>query len=429
MQQLKYCLLALLWPVMNGLAQAPPQPIHALTIGAAMPDIVLNKLYNYPVASVSLSQLKSKLVILDFWSTWCGSCLESFPKMHALQQKFAGALQVIMVNNYPGDDTKRVAGFFNNRKKRSGQSFTLPYLLQDTVLNKYFPYKSIPHYVWIDENRNVAAITGQEELTETNIQALLDGKTLALHVKNDDLLFDVAKNDLVKSDSTNTTDFLYRSLITGYKEDLGAVIGKLTAADGKVSRYYIINYSLLQLYQLAFPDILAIPVDLIFIDPAVQPLFFEQKEAGNKKLYCYDLITRPVEPRQITSDMRADLERYFNITAKREHRSMDCYVLSANAQAGKCKTRGGTPAVDLNKESLKKYIRNGAVAELTATLSMILNKPWIDETGLKENIDILFPYDFYSYNLQQVKAFLLGYGLVIGEAARAIPVGVIRPIL
>ncbi|MDB5277301.1 MAG: alkyl hydroperoxide reductase/Thiol specific antioxidant/Mal allergen [Ferruginibacter sp.] len=428
MQTLKYCLLSILWPVMNGLAQAPPQRIHTLTVGDRLPDIVLHQLYNYPVASVSLSQLKAKGVILDFWSTWCGSCLESFPEMHALQQKFAGALQVIMVNNYPGDDAKLVDNFMRTRKKRSGQAFTLSYLLQDTVLNQYFPYRSIPHYVWLDEHRRVAAITGQEELTATNIQALLEGKPLALHVKNDDLLFDVAKNDLVKSDSAAARDFLYRSLITGYKEDLGAVIGKLTTEEGKVYRYYIINYSLLQLYQLAFADIQSLPVDLIFIDPAVQPLFFEQKEAGSKKLYCYDLTTRPVEPRQITHDMRTDLERYFNATAKRENRSMECYVLSANAQSVKCKTRGGTPAADLDKESLNKYIRNGTVADLTATLSMILNKPWIDETGLKAHIDIIFPYDFYTYNLRQVKAFLLGYGLVVNEAARTIPVGVISPI-
>ncbi|MDN3654058.1 DUF3738 domain-containing protein [Ferruginibacter paludis] len=428
MQTLKYCLLAMLWPVMNGLAQVPPQPLHPLTVGDRLPDIVLNQLYNYPVASVSVSQLKAKGVILDFWSTWCGSCLESFPEMHALQQQFAGALQVIMVNNYPGDDAKRVERFMRTRKKRSGQLFTLSYLLQDTVLNQYFPYRSIPHYVWLDEQQKVAAITGQEELTETNIQALLEGKPLALHVKNDDLLFDVAKNDLVKTDSAAAKDFLYRSLITGYKEDLGAVIGKIATTDGNVSRYYVVNYSLLQLYQLAFAEIQSLPAELIFIDPVLKPLFFENKEGGSKKLYCYDLSTRPVEPRQITHDMRADLERYFNATAKREKRSMSCYVLSATAQGGNCKTRGGTPAADLDKASLNKYIRNGTVADLTATLSMILNKPWIDETGLKAHIDITFPYDFYTYNLQQVKAFLLGYGLLVSETARTIPVGVICPI-
>ena len=295
MKRLKYCLLVILWPVMNGLAQPLPQTIVPLSVGDILPNVVLGNVYNYPAASVALSQLKDKYLIIDFWSSWCGSCIESFPEMHDLQKQFASQLKVLMVNSYANDNKKKVDHFFFVRKQRIGNAFELTYVLEDSVLSSYFPHQSIPHYIWLDNNRRVAAITGQEDVTAINIQEWLGGKTLALHVKNDNLLFDESKTELIKS---NAADFLYRSLITNYKEDLGSVIGKKTTDDELVSHYYIINYSLLALYQIAFPEIFTVPYNCIIIDSKVYNAFFINT-GKEKKSYCYDLVTRPVTNREI----------------------------------------------------------------------------------------------------------------------------------
>ncbi|MEO7586386.1 MAG: DUF3738 domain-containing protein, partial [Ferruginibacter sp.] len=121
-----------------------------------------------------------------------------------------------------------------------------------------------------------------------------------------------------------------------------------------------------------------------------------------------------------------DLVRYFNVVACNENRPMDCYVLSANNDVHKSITKGGLPATDTDERSLKKYIRNSPVSELMSAMSISLDKPWVDETGLQQNIDISFPYDFFHYNLQQVKEFLLSYGLVLTKASRTIRVAVLK---
>jgi cytochrome c biogenesis protein CcmG, thiol:disulfide interchange protein DsbE len=41
--------------------------------------------------SVTLSQLRGKIVVLNFWATWCPPCVDEMPSLVELQRKFRGA--------------------------------------------------------------------------------------------------------------------------------------------------------------------------------------------------------------------------------------------------------------------------------------------------------------------------------------------------
>ena len=40
--------------------------------------------------SVTLSQLRGKIVVLNFWATWCPPCVDEMPSLEQLQKRFQG---------------------------------------------------------------------------------------------------------------------------------------------------------------------------------------------------------------------------------------------------------------------------------------------------------------------------------------------------
>ncbi len=44
-----------------------------------------------------LSAYKGKIVILDFWASWCAPCKKSLPELHRIAKKYTGDLEVLAV--------------------------------------------------------------------------------------------------------------------------------------------------------------------------------------------------------------------------------------------------------------------------------------------------------------------------------------------
>jgi thiol-disulfide isomerase/thioredoxin len=69
--------------------------IHFVRNPDPAPDFKLTALDGKPL---TLTALQGKVVLLNFWATWCGPCRAEIPDLVALQERYKGRLQIIGLN-------------------------------------------------------------------------------------------------------------------------------------------------------------------------------------------------------------------------------------------------------------------------------------------------------------------------------------------
>ncbi len=172
-----FCVLfsgLLLSPAWAQEAQGLNKP-NALQIGDTIPDELWNmpmEAINHPkgIKSITLGQYRNKkLIILDFWSSWCGSCLKSFPDLAVLQKEFSKDITILLVNaTNSGDDDVRAKYSMKKVLERAGfNKSELTSIMRDSTLSRFFHHASIPYVVWIDGASGKVVTLGQTDLTST----------------------------------------------------------------------------------------------------------------------------------------------------------------------------------------------------------------------------------------------------------------------
>lgn len=169
------CVWALLCLNFAGYAQEP----KALNIGQKIPAIIYNQKFpvlnatTFRVDSLSLSQFKGKLTLLDFWASWCTNCIYKFDLIGQLQRKYQGQFQVLLVNAKNTKDTPERMSDILTGKNASFIKTDLTTIYNDSILNKLFPHSFLPHYVWIGSKGELLALTGAELVNENTITQYL----------------------------------------------------------------------------------------------------------------------------------------------------------------------------------------------------------------------------------------------------------------
>jgi thiol-disulfide isomerase/thioredoxin len=119
---------------------------------------------------VQLSDFKGKVVVLDFWATWCGPCRASFPYMQKMVQKYKGKpVAFLFINtgeNTTPDETVQIASKFITEKK---YDFNVLFDFEKEVSEKY-QIKGIPTKIIIGKDGNLLS----DSFSDGNMDILID---------------------------------------------------------------------------------------------------------------------------------------------------------------------------------------------------------------------------------------------------------------
>ena len=125
--------------------------------------------------NVTLSSYRGKVVILNFWATWCPPCRNEMPSMETLYQRFKNrGLELLAVNL--GEDKAAVQQFIRNNK------YTFPVLLDSVQkTGRQYGISAIPASYIIDREgkiiaRVVGSISWDDPKIFTAFEALLENK-------------------------------------------------------------------------------------------------------------------------------------------------------------------------------------------------------------------------------------------------------------
>ena len=117
---------------------------------------------------VDLASLRGRLVLVNFWATWCPPCRREFPSLSRLQKLFKpGELAVLAVN--VGEDAETIFSF-------AGASEVTILLDRDSAAMRRWPVKGLPSTFVVDKKgRLVLRAVGGREFDDAAIVAQLRG--------------------------------------------------------------------------------------------------------------------------------------------------------------------------------------------------------------------------------------------------------------
>ncbi len=306
------------------------QPVKPLTTGDAVPALPIGNAINYSKTHTMLNGFKDKLVILDFMNTYCSNCIKALPAFDSLRRRYKDKLEIFMVTSEPKE---RAVTFMKNNP--IAREVSIPFIVNDTLLEKLFPHVFVSHEAWI-YNGVVVAITGADYVTAENINTVLSGVVPRWEVKNDIGEYDYEASLLAINTATTkyaTGNNIYTTVCTPHLKGVGLRYTDNVDSITGVRTIRAINYPIAALYLQSLTERDSFTRSHVLLEPASAGLL-TYPDTGyrniwdEKNTYCYE-ATFPRGPSDalVKRKIQADLDAYLQVSSAFETIPTTCYVL------------------------------------------------------------------------------------------------------
>ncbi len=405
--------LLLVLCLLFGTAPAQSTP---LSIGDKVPDVAIRHVLNAPFSEIQLSSFKSRPVVLEFFGSWCGSCLKALPHFDSLQNQFGNKVQFIAIGYEP---EAKIRAFI--KKNAYLQHTSMLVTAADTSLHHFFPHRTIPHIVCLDASGTVMAITDAGNITSQVIDNLLLGRPLNLPLKDE---FHVKKSGIGTEEIQEHA--LVNTVFTKALPNRPLNSGTSIARDSSFIRYWWQNVPLPQLLQTAS----GIPYfnRIVATDSLGQQLSYSQW-AVPAGAYCFDFMGPiSLSRHYVMESLLQCINLSLPLHASMVKMKMPCYVLvRITKNDSLIASKAGKAIVNLLPKD------NGPFLFINKPLSVFLsalNKGvsgsapppiFLDATGYTGKVDL----QLQVANLQNMEALnkeLLRYGLQFRTAVRELDI-------
>lgn len=112
--------------------------------------------------TVTLESLKGKLVLVDFWATWCVPCVKAMPEIQKLHAQYAAKGFTVVGISIDEEGAKKVSPFLAKSKVK----FTYPILLDSGDTWKQWGVKAVPSVMLVKDGQILKHWSGAIDMKE-----------------------------------------------------------------------------------------------------------------------------------------------------------------------------------------------------------------------------------------------------------------------
>jgi len=415
--------------------------------------------------TVTLNDHRGKVIVLDFWATWCSPCLFYMPHQFALQKRFGNDVAVLPVTYEKAD---YVADFIRTSTYERIQPIKSEFhsVTENRSLLKHFPLNtSLPLIVVITSDGKVDAVTTPLLLTEEYVASAIASKERYAPPKRGSI---AQVPPLLKYSLTDVKQYkpVYYTSISG-EIDGAESIGAVDTLDGAV-RVLMANSTILGLYAVGRYG--HKQRDFAFAGPGTHnrrilevgdPSLYDHYQDGNyrtvfdltwrrENCYTYESVLPAHREQQYKQLIVDDLNRFFGLYGRIEQRKVPVWVIRVSetfkpsarplegfrgVNNGWIKTRVKEDQyVGPNSDGYESYVENLNSQYLAGSLMSYFfqpekgfsSPPIIDETALPPNtpINIGFP-NSEELTFEEISEVLASQGILLTKEEREIPMFVL----
>jgi thiol-disulfide isomerase/thioredoxin len=344
-----------------------------------------------PGTRADWTSLKGKVVVLEFWATWCAPCVASIPHLNQLVESLDPArFQFISID----DEDPKIVQAFLARKHMDG------WVGVDTSGGVFARYgvKSRPTTIIVNGNGRIVAVTEIDSVNAADLRAVADGRGVTFK----------PAMEITLSSGASVTDATTHPLF--------AVSFSKAAPDAKFSTVR---------HPPTGTDILGADADYLFTEvfsPVTNRLVLTCTLPDGR----YDLRTdfTDVPDSVISSVVQEAILSGLHLQVQSKTLTKNAYILRATDASKKLLSPSASAGRQIRgyfNGSLR--IMNGTMDDLAYELATALENPVVNETGLVGNFDVQLK--FTERGAESVKTALqnvLGLELIQGNQEMSITV-------